>query len=105
MKKSAAVQLTLVTALAASAAGCGPERPRQTWRGYCDPNQPEVCDESPRTGYVPTYYPMYWGGYYYNDRGTALTRPGGTVVTTAPRPVVSRGGFGGIGAGRASRGS
>jgi hypothetical protein len=103
MKKSAAVQLTLVSALAASAAGCGPDRPRQSLRGYCDPARPEVCEQEPRVGYVPHYYPVYWGGYYYDSRGTARTAPGGRVVTSAPRPVVSRGGFGGIGGGRSGR--
>lgn len=100
MKRSAAVHLTLVTSLAAGAAACGPDRPRQTLRGYCDPASPEVCVEQPRSGYVPMYYPIFWGGMYYDRRGVARTGPGGRVVQGAPRPVVARGGFGGTGSGR-----
>lgn len=101
MKKSSAVRLTLVSALAAGAAGCADNRPKQTMRGWCDPERPEVCEERPRTGYVPMYFPIYHGGYYYDNRGIARTSPGGTVVRNAPRPTVSRGGFGRIGSGRA----
>jgi len=107
VKKSTAIQLTLVSALTMGAAACGREEedwPQQTMRGYCDPNNPEVCDERPRAGFVPMFIPIYWGGYYYDNRGMARTRPGGAIVSSAPRPRVSRGGFGRIGAGR-SRGS
>lgn len=101
MKKSAAVRLTLVSALATGASACADDdRPQQTMRGWCDPERPEVCEDRPRTGFVPMYFPIYHGGYYYDNRGLARTGPGGAVVRNAPRPVVSRGGFGRIGAGR-----
>ena len=100
LKKSSAVRLTLVSALAAGAAGCADDRPKQTMRGWCDPERPEVCEERPRTGYVPMYFPIYHGGYYYDNRGYARTSPGGAIVRNAPRPTVSRGGFGRIGSGR-----
>lgn len=103
LKKSSAVRLTLVSALTVGAAACSDDRPRQTLRGYCDPQRPDVCEQSPRAGFVPMYYPIYHGGYYYDSRGTARTAPGGTVVRNAPRPTVSRGGFGSIGSGRSAR--
>lgn len=102
MKKSTAVRLTLVSALATGGAACSDDRPRQTQRGWCDPERPEVCEDRPRSGYVPMYYPIYWGGMYYDNRGTARTGPGGTVVRNAPRPTISRGGFGRTGAGRST---
>ncbi|HEX8431957.1 MAG TPA: hypothetical protein VF625_11740 [Longimicrobium sp.] len=101
MKKSSVVRLTLVSAFAAGAAACSDDRPRQSMRGYCDPQRPDVCQEQPRSGFVPMFIPMYYGGMYYDNRGTARTAPGGPVVRNAPRPVVSRGGFGRTGAGRA----
>ena len=102
MKKSTAIRLTLASTLAIGAAGCGSDddQPRQAMRGYCDPNNEWNCDEQPRAGFVPVFVPMYWGGYYYDNRGVARTGPGGAVVRNAPRPVVSRGGFGRTGAGR-----
>lgn len=105
MKKSTAIQLTLASALAMGTAACGQKEdegdwPKQSMRGYCDPNNPEVCEERPRSGFVPMFIPMYWGGYYYDNRGVARTGPGGAVVSNAPRPRVSRGGFGSIGSGR-----
>lgn len=100
MKKSSAVRLTLVSALAAGAAACSDDRPRQTMRGYCDPQRPEVCDNRPRAGFVPMYFPIYHRGVYYDNRGIGRTGPGGTVVRNAPRPTVSRGGFGRTGSGR-----
>lgn len=110
MKKSTAIRLTLVSSLAVGAAACGPSRgPEQTFRGYCDPNDETRCESQPRTGYYPMYYPIFWGGYYYDSRGVARTSPGGTVVRNAPASrvgraapssTVSRGGFGSTGAGR-----
>lgn len=106
MKKSTAIRLTLVSAFTLGASACGQreEGPRQTMRGWCDPDQPEVCEDRPRAGFVPMFIPMYWGGYYYDNRGTARTRPGGAVVTNAPRPAVVRGGFGRTGTTRSSGG-
>ena len=104
MKKSTAIRLTLVSALAAGAAGCGREEegPVQTMRGWCDPENETVCSEEPRSGFVPMFIPLYYGGFYYDNRGVARTRPGGPVATSAPRARVSRGGFGRTGAGRSS---
>jgi uncharacterized protein YgiB involved in biofilm formation len=104
LKKSTAIRLTLVSSLALGAASCGEDRPRQTMRGYCDPNNPEVCEDRPRAGYVPMFFPVMWGGYYYDNRGVARTRPGGPVARNAPAPHVSRGGFGRTGSGRSVRG-
>lgn len=100
MKKSTAVRLTLVSALAASAAGCAEDRPEQTMRGWCDPENPDVCEDRPRAGFVPMFFPIYHRGIYYDNRGIGRTGPGGAVVRNAPRPTVSRGGFGRTGAGR-----
>jgi hypothetical protein len=100
LKKSTAIRLTLVSSMALGAASCGERRPTQTMRGYCDPNNPEVCEQQPRTGYVPMYYPVFWGGHYYDNRGVARTRPGGPIARNAPAPHVSRGGFGRTGSGR-----
>lgn len=101
MKKSSAVRLTLVSALAAGAAGCGgDDRPQQTMRGWCDPESPEVCEDRPRAGFVPMFFPIYHRGIYYDNRGIGRTGPGGAVVRNAPRPSVSRGGFGRTGSGR-----
>jgi hypothetical protein len=100
VKKSAAVRLTLVSALAAGAAACADDRPQQTMRGWCDPESPEVCDDQPRAGFVPMFFPIYHRGIYYDNRGIGRTGPGGAVVRNAPRPVVSRGGFGRTGSGR-----
>ena len=104
MKKSAAIRLTLVSSMALGAASCGPDRPRQAMRGYCDPANPEVCEDRPRSGYVPMYYPIMWGGYYYDNRGVARTGPGGAVVRNAPAPRVTRGGFGRTGTVRSGSG-
>jgi hypothetical protein len=100
VKKSSAVRLTLVSALAATAAGCADERPQQTMRGWCDPDSPEVCDDRPRAGFVPMFFPIYHRGIYYDNRGIGRTGPGGAVVRNAPRPTISRGGFGRTGSGR-----
>jgi hypothetical protein len=104
LKKSAAVRLTLVSALATGASACADDQPEQTMRGWCDPERPEVCEDRPRSGFVPMYFPIYHRGIYYDNRGTARTGPGGTVVRNAPRPVVSRGGFGRTGVSRGSGG-
>jgi uncharacterized protein YgiB involved in biofilm formation len=104
LKKSTAIRLTLVSSIAMGAASCGESRPTQTMRGYCDPANPEVCEERPRSGFVPMYYPIFWGGYYYDNRGTARTRPGGPIARNAPAPSVSRGGFGRTGSVRSAGG-
>ena len=103
MKKSTAIRLTLVSSMALGAASCGREdRPTQTMRGYCDPNNPDVCEQQPRSGYVPMFYPIFWGGYYYDNRGMARTRPNGPIARNAPAPQISRGGFGRTGSVRSS---
>lgn len=107
MKKSSAIRLTLVSSLAMSAVACAepkPEGPQQSFRGYCDPADETRCESQPRAGYHPVFIPMYWGGYYYDSRGVARTRPGGPVARSAPASNVSRGGFGSIGAARSSGG-
>jgi uncharacterized protein YgiB involved in biofilm formation len=105
LKKSTAIRLTLVSSMAIGAASCGrEERPTQTMRGYCDPNNPEVCEQQPRTGFIPMYYPIFWGGYYYDNRGVARTRPGGPIARNAPAPSISRGGFGRTGSVRSGSG-
>jgi hypothetical protein len=104
LKKSTAIRLTLVSSMALGASSCGEDRPTQTMRGYCDPANPEVCDERPRTGFVPMFYPIFWGGYYYDNRGVARTRPGGPIARGAPAPAVSRGGFGRTGTVRSGSG-
>jgi hypothetical protein len=111
MKKSAAVQLTLVSALAASGAACTPDRPDQALRGYCDPTNSTVCDSLPLAGYVPTYVPTYHRGIYYDEHRVGRQRPGGPVIVHSyggsgsgyhggSARGVGRGGFGGIGGGR-----
>ncbi len=110
MKKSRAIQLTLVSTLALSAVACSSSKkeedwPEQTARGYCDPNKPEVCQQQPRAGFVPMFIPMYWGGYYYDNRGIARTGgPNGAIAVNAPKPAVSRGGFGSTGMTRGASG-
>lgn len=107
MKKSSAIRLTLVSSLTMGAVACAepqPEGPRQTFRGYCDPADETRCESQPRAGYYPVFIPMYWGGYYYDSRGVARTRPGGPVARSAPASNVSRGGFGTIGRSRSSGG-
>lgn len=103
MKKSTAIRLTLVSSLAMGALACAekePEGPQQTFAGYCDPADETRCDSQPRPGYHPVFIPMYWGGYYYDSRGTARVRPGGPVARSAPAAHVSRGGFGRTGVSR-----
>jgi hypothetical protein len=105
LKKSTAIRLTLVSSMALGAASCGEDRPRQTMRGYCDPANPDVCEQQPRAGYVPMFFPIMWGGYYYDNRGVARSGgPGGPIARSAPAPVVSRGGFGRTGTVRSGSG-
>jgi hypothetical protein len=101
VKKSTAIRITLVSSLALAAAGCGEEeRPEQTFRGYCDPADETRCESQPRAGYYPMFYPVFWGGFYYDSRGVARTSPGGPVARNAPAPRISRGGFGSTGRAR-----
>jgi len=103
LKKSSAVRLTLVSTVTMGALACAeqqPEGPQQTFAGYCDPADETRCESEPRAGYYPMFIPMYWGGYYYDSRGTARTRPGGPIARNAPPSQVSRGGFGRTGVGR-----
>lgn len=116
MKKSSAIHLTLTATAVALVAGCAEKRPEQRLRGYCDPKNQQVCYEQPRAGYIPMYYPMYFGGYYYNSQGYAYDRPGGTRIASAPKPLLnrsvttsatskgssSRGGFGSTALGRST---
>ena len=107
LKKSSAVRLTLVSSATLGALACAeqqPEGPSQTFAGYCDPADETRCESQPRAGYVPVFIPMYWGGYYYDSRGTARTRPGGPVARSAPASQVSRGGFGRTGVSRGGGG-
>lgn len=99
VKKSTAIRLTLASSLV-GAAGCAEKGPTQTVKEYCDPNGWEVCSDQPRAGYAPVFFPIFWGGYYYDDRGVARTRPGGPVARNAPAARISRGGFGRTGSGR-----
>ena len=101
VKKSTAIRLTLASSMAVGAAGCGREEgPTQTVDRYCDPNSWEVCSDQPRPGYAPVFFPIFWGGYYYDQRGVARTAPGGPIARNAPAARVSRGGFGRTGSGR-----
>jgi hypothetical protein len=103
LKKSTAIRLTLVSSLTVGALGCAerqPEGPQQSFKGYCDPADENRCESQPRTGYMPVFIPMYFGGYYYDSRGVARTRPGGPIARNAPPSQVSRGGFGRTGVGR-----
>ncbi|HST61015.1 MAG TPA: hypothetical protein VLK84_20090 [Longimicrobium sp.] len=103
MKKSTAIRLTLVSSLAMGATACAerqPEGPQQSFKGYCDPADENRCESQPRAGYYPMFIPLYYGGYYYDSRGTARTRPGGPVARNAPASQVSRGGFGRTGVSR-----
>ena len=100
MKKSTAIRLTLASTFALGAAACGrqeEEGPTQAQRGWCDPDDETQCTTEPRSGYVPVFYPHWFGGYYYDSRGVARTGPGGAAVRGAPRSSVTRGGFGRIG--------
>ena len=106
VKKSTAIRLTLVSSLALGAVSCGEEQgPEQSFKGYCDENG-DQCQSEPRAGYHPTFFPVFFGGYYYDSRGVARTRPGGPIARNAPASRVSRGGFGRTGSVRSgSRGS
>ncbi|HEX2205483.1 MAG TPA: hypothetical protein VHG91_19385 [Longimicrobium sp.] len=106
MKKSTAIRLTLAYTFALGAAACGREEegPTQAQRGWCDPDDETQCATEPRSGYVPVFYPIWFGGYYYDSRGVARTGPGGAVVRNAPRSSVTRGGFGRIGGSRTGAG-
>ena len=104
LKKSTAIRLTLASTLVLGAGACSSreEQPTQTLRGYCHPDDETWCEDRPRAGFVPVFFPMYWGGYYYDNRGVARTSPGGPIARGAPVARVSRGGFGATGAGRST---
>jgi hypothetical protein len=106
LKKSIAIRLTLVSSMAVGAGACAEKErgPEQSFKGYCDPADENRCESEPRAGYHATYFPIFWGGYYYDSRGVARTRPGGPVARSAPAAQVSRGGFGRTGTVRGSGG-
>jgi hypothetical protein len=123
-KRSSAVPLTLVPALAALV-GCGPERP-QVVSGV-DPCLPQVYNQSACT-YAVQHQGYYYGGMwyhhvyampflYYHNGYSGYVRSGGRVRAlsgdaysahvggSAGRSTVVRGGFGGIGGSRGFGGS
>jgi hypothetical protein len=118
LKRSSAVPLTLVPALAA-VVGCGPSQPSAAEADPCLPAtyQQQICEQAVRQqgyhyggGWYPHVYAMpalfYYNGYSrYVARGgrvravspsTYSPTIGGGGVST-PRTTVVRGGFGGIG--------
>lgn len=121
MKKSRAIDLSLVCAVAAAAmaAGCGSPKPATSatatgsWEACVDNNQTVVdrqkCDEETRTPHAAGYVPFY-RYYYYPSTGMSpvlgsrltggsFTRPtggvsGGGANGAVSSPNVVRGGFG-----------
>jgi hypothetical protein len=127
LKRSARVQLSLVSTLASAAllAGCG-SKPAQAegWQTCVDHNkgvavEQHYCDEDrARAGGQPGYVPLYsW--YYYphglfsSASGLGMPVPVGgtysampfTSIPTAHSGSVTRGGFGSTAAGHASTGA
>lgn len=115
MKRTSQITLTLMTA--AMVAGCAQQTQKQRVKCYQHPSNPSVCSQNRVGGYVPVYYPMFTGGYYYDSYGrsysenhptykSAATRYTATTGRSLPSSVkanggsVSRGGFGSTGAGR-----
>ena len=125
IKRSSAVPLTLVPALAAIV-GCGPSGPPQVVSGV-DPCLPQVYNEGACTTAVRQqgyYYGGMWYHHvyampflYYHNGYSGYVRSGGRVralsaSTYSPhvggiagRSTVVRGGFGGIGGSRGFGGS
>ena len=124
IKRSSAVPLTLVPALAA-VVSCGPSHP-QVVSGV-DPCLPQVYNEAACT-YSVQHQGYYYGGtwyhhvyampfLYYHNGYSGYVRSGGTVRALSPstyaphvggsaaRSTVVRGGFGSIGSARGFGGS
>jgi hypothetical protein len=101
MKKTTAITLTLLSAVAMAA--CDGRRPERVLAGYRDPVDTTRTSSSPRVGFVPFYRTVYrgrsgggsYGGTYGGTYGGPGTRGGGNGHVGG----VSRGGFGGIGGG------
>jgi hypothetical protein len=125
MKRSQAIAIGIVQAVAAAAlaAGCGSRatttQTERDWENCVDRNGQVVNDqqcrqEQPRygtSGYVPYYHWYYTRGY--RPLGIGIPATGGTVTRPsslgglgagshpASSPSVTRGGFGSIGSGHA----
>ncbi|MDB4887574.1 MAG: hypothetical protein JWN79_3012 [Gemmatimonadetes bacterium] len=117
-KRSAAVPLTLVPALAA-AIGCGPSlSPAEADPCLPQNYQQQVCESAVQhRGYyygggwyphVYAYAPLfYYNGYsrYVSTGGRVRAISPSAYSSSAPRSSVVRGGFGGIGGARGFSGS
>ena len=115
MKRSQTIRLTLAASAALLVGACSTreERPQQEVRCYQDPNDPSVCTPQRHAGFVPLFYPMFFGGTYYNQRGRVAAPPpvnspayraaaARSVGTTfGANGAVAKGGFGSTGMGRA----
>ena len=115
MKRSRTIRLTLAASAALLVGACSSreERPQQQVQCYQDPNDPSVCTPERHAGFVPLFYPMFFGGTYYNQRGRVAAAPpinspayraaaSRSVGTTfGAKGAVARGGFGSTGMGRA----
>ena len=115
MKRSQTIRLTLAASAAILVGACSSreERPQQQVQCYQDPNDPSVCTQERRAGYMPLFYPMFFGGTYYNQRGRVAAPPpvnspayqaaaSRSVGTTfGPNGAVAKGGFGSTGRSRA----
>jgi hypothetical protein len=124
MKKSAAIRVPLVSALAAAAlaAGCGSSSQAQGWQTCVDRAAgtavaQQYCDDEARRpsapGYTPHYFWYYYPHSYYWNAPTIGSRvPVGGSYSARPfastpmaRTGVVRGGFGSTAAGHSSSGS
>ena len=118
MKRSRTIRLTLAASAALLVGACSSreERPEQQVRCYQDPNDPSVCTQERRAGFVPMFYPMFFMGRFYNQQGRVAAPPppnspayraaaSRSVGTTfGANGAVAKGGFGSTGAGRAAVG-
>ncbi len=106
MKRSTAVPLTIVSALASVVGACGPSQPAIDPCEAATFNQPacEYAIEHQGYYYNGTWYPHVYGHpfLYYSQGYGSYIAGGGRVRSIAPgsfepRAGVVRGGFGGIG--------
>jgi hypothetical protein len=116
VKRSRTVRLTLAASATLLVASCGRDEPEQQVRCYQDPDDPSVCTPERHAGYVPMFFPMFYGGRYYNQYGRVAPSPpvnspayraaaSRAVGTTFGRNgAVAKGGFGSTGMGRAVAG-